>query len=331
MLDELISISEPSMPEVEDCGLFVPANLPVPYNDTMRLIDSSKLNQYQSCPRSYFFRYLLGLVPSGGNLHLAFGSAWHSALEVLYKEGIRKNKIPLAFSAFMETFEKMGGTTLPEHPNKNPNMALQALVSYVGTYANDLDGLTLIATETGGLLEIPAMDSFGKDHSITYRFDGLFRRHDGKVVVLEHKTASRGGRTWADSWDHALQIGTYITAANQNYCMEGVEALVYVNGTVFLKGKQDFIRVPQMRSKKQLNLWYYQICDLINRIEADTIALASYVDLPVMACFLPNTCSCTSFGGCPYDLLCQTKMNPINLTDADTADFDVSWWNPLGE
>ncbi len=49
---------------------------------TWNLQDSSKIQEYITCPRSYFFRYVLGWQLAQPNIHLEFGVAIHKAMEV---------------------------------------------------------------------------------------------------------------------------------------------------------------------------------------------------------------------------------------------------------
>ena len=54
--------------------------------------DSTKINCFQTCPRKYFYKYVLGWSHEDANIHLVFGSAWHKAMEVFY-EALRDGKI----------------------------------------------------------------------------------------------------------------------------------------------------------------------------------------------------------------------------------------------
>jgi len=88
-------------------------------------IDSSALMQFKTCPRSYFFRYVLGFDTKDEKIYFAFGTAYHKyreMLEVYYKEAGKPKDPPLldAISARALTDAiKSWGKTKDPHPDDN--------------------------------------------------------------------------------------------------------------------------------------------------------------------------------------------------------------------
>ena len=75
--------------------------------------DNSRVVEYRTCPRKYYFRYILDLVPDKVALALDFGSAWHSGLDALYEvfkatNGDEKKTLEAAYAAFISEWTKRG-------------------------------------------------------------------------------------------------------------------------------------------------------------------------------------------------------------------------------
>lgn len=79
----------------------------------MEKISPSALMTYLECPRLFYYRYWLGLkIPDTDKRHLAFGTAFHSALENIYnqyddnfKSGWEYAEVGVAIDTFEEHFK----------------------------------------------------------------------------------------------------------------------------------------------------------------------------------------------------------------------------------
>ena len=50
----------------------------------MLKIDNTKRKTYVSCPRKYYFEYILGLKTEKGSTPLRYGIVWHAIMEAFY-------------------------------------------------------------------------------------------------------------------------------------------------------------------------------------------------------------------------------------------------------
>ena len=73
-------------------------------HSSWNIIDSTKLNAFLECPRSYFYEYILGWRSEAPNLHLEFGKAWHLAMEHLILHGYDETSIKDAYLKFHEHY-----------------------------------------------------------------------------------------------------------------------------------------------------------------------------------------------------------------------------------
>jgi len=286
--------------------------------------DSSKLQCYMQCPRRYFYEYVCGWKPDVQSNHLVFGQAWHEAMEYLLLHGYSDDAIIGAYDKFLTCYrEHFPESTDEAFAPKTPANALKALAQYCERYKDD--NFEVLHTELGGRLSL----DFESPHlAIIYKIDALVR-HEGQVVVLEHKT--KGGsfsQWWADQWKTSFQIGTYTFAAK---CLYEDANNVIVNGTGFLKTRIDFMRIPVTKTEPQINMWYKLAIFYIRQIlwDIDILQEALRKGGDMSAAFIPNPTACTNFFGCPYVDLCLSWENPLDHIHRLPSGFHIEIWNPL--
>lgn len=307
-------------------NLFLPDTLPVPRKDKYwQQMDSTKLQTFARCPRRYFFEYVVGWRKEGQRNDLAFGRAWHEALELLYKEGFNLQNVDKAFEKFLDCYRKDYPPQTDEwFKSKNPDNAFLALIEYINQWASDVYEVEVLATEAGGEVGI------GSSRAIITKLDLIGRNtQTGKVFALEHKTGSKPGEVWAAQWRNSLQIGSYIHALNANYENEG---RIIVNGTFFQVRGRQFQRVVCERSFNMMAVWLETVHSLIDDIDKNFLLLQEDEEKKtVMEAFRQHPTSCTDYGGCPYLDICTCVNNPLRLLGQQIGGFEEFWWNPLSE
>lgn len=308
----------------------IPDNLPIPKQEERlkywKILDSTKLQTYASCPRQYFLEYVLGWRIDRQSNHLVFGQAWHSALEYLYEKGMKLNSVPEAFDAFLQTYRKVWPESTDEwFGGKTPEAALQALVEYVNEYASDVYNYQVLATEVTDFLPLNDTDA------IVVKLDAIMRDNKtNKIVIMEHKTSSSGGQYWARQWHMSLQVGAYIAACNHFYNQKDTPAIV--DGTFFLKTKRNFQREIVIKPVNAMLGWANTVLSLITKIETDFVLLQGEdLNSPCLKAFPQNPVSCDKFAGCQFYDICTCGINPLVLAQdgVPPIGYKEEWWNPL--
>lgn len=294
--------------------------LPIEYHHTFDVHDSTKLKTYMDCPRKYFYEYILGWRPEGGNIHLIFGSAIHEAFEILLQEGYGLDIVNKAFAAFEKSYFAEVDKSKDDHPTKNASKAFNALWEYVQTYAT-VDNFSDVRTEIAGTVPI------NNEDEMSFRIDAIIKDADG-IYVMDHKTASRLSEQWTNQWTLSMQLGLYIHVL---YCLYDKEDVwgAKINGIVLTKKSVDLCRVPVKKSPAQMLQWLYNVNEWMTRLKQDWLRLeASTPSHAVMQAFGMNTESCTKYFGCPYLPYCTSWPNPLQYADNPPIGFKVERWDP---
>ncbi len=292
-------------------------------HETWRLYDSSKLQEYLKCPRSYFFRYILGWKRSESNIHLHFGKCWHSAMEYLLRNGNSDESCEAAAELFERQYrEVIPDAVIESSSPKTPGYAKVALKMYVEKYRSD--SFEVLHTEAAGAVPIR------QDRILHFKVDAIIRdREDGLIKVLEHKTAGQSNSARRDSWKLSLQVGTYTYLL---YCLYNEDAIygVVINEAVFTKTKvAEFIRIPCRKTPQMLEMWLHTVNAVISRIEEDIEMLKECSEDDIMMKpFLMTATMCSTYGGCSYLPFCLTVANPLRISHEIPEGFVQEWWNP---
>lgn len=309
---------------------------------SLSILDSSKLQDYLTCPRQFFYRHVLGWRPSGPQFDLVFGEAMHAALEQLYLHGFGNAYGPkhtywvrdLAYDAFLDCYrEQFGEETDEDHPAKNPYSASEAIEGYCADYANEFDRYEVLAVGGKKCVETSGFAPISQAQRIYFRQDCILRdKLTGKIFTLEHKTASRGGRMWEAQWDLSIQVGTYTHALYSLFPPEEVYG-VRVNGLIFLKRTQEFVRVPCEKTYEQMQVWHQMVQDQTSELEVDLDLLREdWKDVSSSKAMIPfslNPLSCTKWNRlCSYHDFCLSWPNPLQRCDEVPLGFVQEYWDP---
>lgn len=298
------------------------------------MIDSSKIKEYMSCPRSYFFRYILGWDRDNpGRNDLVFGSSWHKGMAFLLENWNDLDSVELVNGAFKEFLTEYRLTFSADtdemfHP-KSPMNALRGLAVYLERYKDD--NFTVLHNEISGTVPI------SPDKIIYFRVDAIVRDNNKKgIVLLEHKTGKRFSQTWADQFSLSTQIGTYLHVVNCLYKPSEVWGGI-VSGAFFGRKAEiisdDFVRVPIRKTPDSMAVWFRTTTFWFNRITNETTLFrhrqGKEKDKQVMSLFPMNTESCTKYWGCKYKDFCISWPNPLKRCEITPSGIKVEYWDPL--
>ncbi len=300
---------------------------PIKLNPTHEIFDSSKVTTYMDCPRQFFYQYVLGWRKDKPNLHLAFGSAWHLAMEHLNIEGRSAETIQSAFDILSEYMRDNYPDCGDLRGKKTLANAFTALIKYVMEYNHDTH--EVIHTEVAGSVPISSQDD-----RLHLRIDAIIR-DQGKYKIQEYKTGSGITRSWLDQWRNSFQVSTYTFLLHCIYEENEIGGLM-IDATHFYANElkepaKIFARVPINKTKDMLEAWLWEAQQWTQLIKDDMNRLmqASEGDRDMRA-FRRNPQSCTKYFGCPYLDYCSAHSNPLQHCAIPPIDppMKVEWWDP---
>lgn len=312
----------------------------IPSHPSWEIRDPSKLDDYITCPRKFFFAHILGWQTETHRHDLFFGECWHIAREYMLINGYED--VAGAYGAFLKRYREVLDPETDElYRPKSPDAVLVALAKFSAhpTRCYDLQDNEVLYTEISG--SVPVDDK----RVLHFRMDSVLRdKQEGSIFSWDHK--SKGGdfnRQWEDKFHLGLQNGTYTHCL---YCMypdemqagkiKGVEfcgtAFKYLKrgGKVNPQGYNvNLLRVPAWKSPEQMNTWLWNTIDILDNLDRDMDRLDSCKeDDPVMMCFQQNPNSCTNYFGCLYHDYCMSWSNPLRHSFQPPLGFEQSYWDP---
>lgn len=302
---------------------------PIPPHDTWGVLDSSKIQSFMGCPRDFFYRYIMGWTHEGSNIHLAFGSGWHEAMEIVLTEGYDSNTVMKAYNKFCKIYVREMNMTLDSlqdlNKAKNPANVLRGLAEYTQKFKDNPEDTLYV--------EIAGTAPISDTRVVHVKLDSV-RRHPsdhaaaGKIYSLEHKTTGRRTQAWEEQWHYLFQPGTYNHFLQ---CLfQGQEEIdgVTINGAVFRQASRDFLRIPVQPSLEMWELWVNEANHWWDQIEWNMQLLADTKESDrVMVAFPRNSASCSKFG-CRHPELCSIQANPLKRCHQPPLGYKKEFWDP---
>ncbi len=238
--------------------------------------DNFALDCFRNCETYYFWRILKGIIKPGAKKTAAdFGSCIHSALEHYYKKGMTDQSIQEAMQLFTGEFNKFQD---PADDKRTLGRGLEILERYFLKYR--YEPFNVIDTEIGGAVELGG-------YLYTSRIDLLVEWQSPKGIYgFDHKTSSSLGRlipkpnnqvtgyimtlaeTYVDLLGYMINgIGVYKEDTEIDKNAPKVPSsktgkLIYAT-----KEKATLVRLPTMRTKKEIEAWKRETLHLIHQIE----------------------------------------------------------------
>jgi len=290
----------------------------------MKYFDNTMLASAKKCKRHFYLRHVKNWRSAGTAAPLAFGAAWHSAMNPIWTLQLidYSGLLKAAMVGFLKTWEEELPEELRQKPEflkfRNTDTAIEMLASYIAQRA---DWIRAHVSEVQA--ELPFCFSID-DFFYIGRKDKL-AVVDGRKTIIEHKTTSDyrkdGGFSpdFMDQFELDSQILGYITS-------EGVEepTRVLVDGALVHANVHDRFRfIPVDRSRPELEMWLGETTELIHEI-------STRVSTGLGARLFPrNTESCFGrYGRCPFFDICRFTANPDTL-DGPPDGFIVDKWEPF--
>jgi hypothetical protein len=316
-------------------------NEAIPFHQSMEKTDASKLDDFITCHRLYFYLHVLGWKPMTPNNHLVFGTAVHLALEHLLLNGYGNSSVMVAYDLFLKEYRKSFDPDTDEmYWPKTPDNFFIVLAMYAEKYKRDLDQFKVLYTEISGSIAITDQDS------LFFRMDSILENKEtGKKQSLEHKTGSYT-YLWQDQWPISFQVGTYTHVL---YCLYGPEDIsgIEMNAMFFFKGKKawqqmnagtkltvkepyDFMRFLIHKGPSQMQMWLWNITYWYDQIQwhYDLLKEAKVGDDILMAFpMIPK--GCIRYGRvCEFYDYCLAWKNPLQRCNEAPLGFRIEYWDP---
>lgn len=289
------------------------------------ILDSSKIEDYISCPRYYFYRNILGWRKEAENKDLIFGLSWHEAQRILLVMGYNQDAINegylLAEAIYRDAFPNP--ETDIERIPKIPAAIYAALPKYIEQFKNDKE--EVLYTEITGSVPI------ANNKLLRFKMDSILKDDRGHLS-RDHKTGSQNSSSWRDGFKCKFQFGTY---QHVLHCLYKDVWGIEVNGAVFTKSKGvEYVRVPVRRTVEMMEVWLHSANYWYDRIMADIDYLITTADKyerfdNVMGCFMQHTNNCTIYGACQFMDFCLCWPNPLTQDlSIPPEGFREEYWDP---
>jgi hypothetical protein len=307
--------------------------------DEIEWLDASKVDLFHLCPRKYYYRMELGLIPKMQDEYrieqftgpLYFGTAIHEALAVMYRgegftpsycpcptftgcEFCKGNKIPRMAAVFLTHYP---ANPANEKDARTRGRGIEILHEYLDKWRTD--SFEVIAVEIP--FEIPFYDD--DKSSILFKYIGridILTRDFGKLKPWDHKTTSRFGEMFLSGFKLSTQCTGYIKATslvtNEKIYEMDINAIRVTTKIT----EESFLRFTTTRDEEDLKAWEQEVLDAFKDIRSRRLS----------GVWPKHSYACTAYNRlCEYYPICSVngdaKENTIEMA------YTVSKWHPMKE
>lgn len=294
------------------------------------VIDNSMIVTFRSCPRKFFNSYVLGLTPLGSRIDLVAGAAFAAGCEAVRRGVFEKGlSVKAALNDLaMPVFMKEWGDAEP-HKRSNKSFAnmWMALEQYFEEHPPLEDPFQPImingkcSAECTFSIPLPFKHPVSGEQLVYGgRFDLLAKYQGETLAIVDEKTTSRFGDTWADQWKIRSQFIGYCYAMQQyGYNI----SMAVVRGICILSRETKFATAITTYNQNLIDSWYKSLLIDIDRMLNYWQRME---DEDFRGYYPAYGDACTSYGNCQFVPLC-TSQNPR----AWFSNFGISHWNPLAK
>ena len=311
--------------------------------------DNTRLTDFKTCPRYFYFRHERDWIADTLRIPLAFGLAWHHALDVVWEQlsdakNLRTQAVADdAFKAWLASWEESGlqadiDPLDDDFKMRNPGTALDMLYAYIDWRRPFFQEPSFKLLDIEHAFAVPLSSDPNERTFYVGRFDKVFSIRD-HIYVGEHKISSLykkdGGfrSNFLDSFSPNSQIDGYLYAAHMLY--GDAAKAVWVDAALVHRSVHDaFTIIPVERQFAQLDAWLWETKYWIGQVEANRDLARLQGPVPTyLPTFGKNTNNCIDFGTtCPYMPLCKMFSNPEAQQETPMGFIEEHWspFNVLG-
>jgi hypothetical protein len=188
--------------ETKDTTIMLLAN-PTIRRLPLNVLTHSSEAAFKSCRRRFFYRYVVGLVPSHETTALRLGTAYHAGLEELKHGRAVDEAIAVVRGLYADAVCPPWSTY--DEMRVEEETAIALVRGFAWRYAND-GVLEYVAVERKFDLAIvhPLTGRVDPTYRNQGKIDGIAKLPDGRLAIVEHKTTGESIEPDSDYW---LQLG----------------------------------------------------------------------------------------------------------------------------
>lgn len=310
-----------------------------------RVLDSSMISSYKSCPQKFFLTYLHHWHSKEPSVHLHAGKAFASGIEAartaFYVDGQNpEDSVALGVRRLLKDY---GDFSCPPDSAKSAERMAGAIEYYYASYPLEHDTAVPIRLPGGKRgIEFSFLHPLPINHPDTGepllysgRLDAICG-YAGGIFIVDEKTTTSLGPTWSRQWDLRAQFTAYCWGCRESGI--NVDGCL-IRGVSILKTKYDTQHAVTYRPEWQIERWYGQTLDTLAQMVRDwkqfqfNEGLKSDAPAPRFAAITPFKHAlsdpCTDFGGCTFRQVCMTQPS----TDAYQSQLETYFarrrWNPV--
>lgn len=310
-----------------------PIRLSLLDGDTL-LIDNSSMESFTTCPRAAQYSLIRRLRPAGERVALTFGGIVHKILEARYRAvtSLHAQTEEVTHVMLATAEREFAKWSPPEDDYRNFSCAVELIRRYSEEYPFEQFEVCRLP-DGSPMIEVPfalplgsVTRSDGKVIKIVWqgRIDLCYiSTNGGGLYVMDHKTTSIMGPSWASSFTLSHQLHGYAWAVEQLLQREVSSAVV--NGLGIRKptrtGKSfEFQRVVVPIQRSLLDEW-----------KQDTLhILSDYIEMALRGYFPKHVTWCQGkFGECPFFKVCTLPTEDQREIVLDSGEYQRNEWSPL--
>lgn len=289
-----------------------------------RAIDNTALATYMTCPKKFEYAMLMHRRGEGlPSPALAYGTAWHKALEVHYKLGGGPADRERNRDAVRTRVTLLGVESDRVDDYRTLDRLLLEYDKYVARWGMPLqEDAQTVGWPEQPLVEIATEVTWpGARHPYAGKIDRIVKAQ-GLFFVEDHKTTSR----WSSNYFRQFELkNQMIGYAFIGQLLTGIPISgVRINAHVCRKSDSQFERQTISFSQDRLEEWARNYNAWITRIENDVLVQPTLGDMA----FIRNFDACDGkYAMCSYAGVCSSS--PQIRHKVLEQDFAEIPWNPL--
>ena len=285
-------------------------------------VDNTLLKAFRSCDRKAYWEGFRKQTLKGGNVHLHAGGAFAHGLEVarraFFEQGVaHDDAVALGLEALIKAY---GTFETPDSSAKSWERMSGALDFYFQEWPMNTDAVQPLTIEGKRTVEfsfstaIPGTHHPSTGEPILYagRTD-MIGAYEGANFIVDEKTTSQLGATWASQWQIQSQFKGYTWSAQQyGYDVTGS----IIRGIAIRKTGYDKAEAIVYHTKREIDEWLCQTQRTLDRMIESWRRGEWHMNLGDV---------CSAYGGCGFRALCEAPDPEPYLG----IYYEPRDWNPL--
>ena len=183
-------------------------------------ISHSQIFTYLNCSLKYYFSYVEGRMPEHRPAAMLFGSAIHAAIARYYKSVLKKGK-PEPLSLYQDLFHdhwnwetEDTGIPIAYKEGQNKDNMLNEGQLLVKTFCESAQPMEVIGVEEPYSSVLYDEEGTPTDFKLVGIVDCIQRDKDGKMIIIDNKTANRAYSKDKIEQDLQMTVYSYLAASS---------------------------------------------------------------------------------------------------------------------